>query len=50
MSKIAVNQKIARCRLSCRHLSRLSLFHELTARMFGNPEKYEYLCNSKIKQ
>jgi predicted alpha/beta-fold hydrolase len=24
--------------------------HELTARMFGYPEKYEYLCNSKIKQ
>ena len=24
--------------------------HELAARMFGNPEKYEYLCNSKIKQ
>ena len=26
MSKIAVNQKIARCRPSCCHLSRLSLF------------------------
>ena len=24
--------------------------HELTARMFGNHENNEYLCNSKIKQ
>ena len=24
--------------------------HELTARKFGYPEYFEYLCNSKIKQ
>jgi len=51
MSKIAVkseNRSMLTIPLS--FVTIVTLCHELTARKFGYPEYFEYLCNSKIKQ
>ena len=51
MSKIEVkseNRSVQTIPLS--FVTIVTFCHELTARMFGNHEKYKYLCNSKIKQ
>jgi len=49
MSKIAVkseNRSMLTIPLS--FVTIVTLCHELTARKFGYPEYFEYLCNSKI--
>ena len=51
MSKIVENSRISPSYIILPSFVTIVTFcHELTARMFGNHENYEYLCNSKIKQ
>ena len=47
MAKIKHILKMSRTNHDCHNCH---ICHHLEARMFGYPEKYEYLCNSKIKQ
>ena len=51
MSKIwRISKNFPSCKILLSFVTIVTFCHELTARIFGNHENNEYLCNSKIKQ